>query len=114
MQLVLGYSPLEVGLAFLPANLIMAAFSIGLSAKLVMRFGFRPPLATGLGLAAAGLLLFARAPVDGTFVVDVLPSMILLGFGRRHGLQPGAARRDERRRPGGSRASPPGSSTPRS
>jgi EmrB/QacA subfamily drug resistance transporter len=81
LQLVLGYSPLEVGLAFLPANLIMGAFSIGLSAKLVMRFGFRKPLATGLLLAAAGLLLFVRAPVDGNFLVDVLPSMILLGFG---------------------------------
>jgi EmrB/QacA subfamily drug resistance transporter len=81
LQLVLGYSPLQVGLSFLPANLIMGAFSIGLSAKLVMRFGFRKPLATGLLLAAAGLLLFVRAPVDGSFVVDVLPSMILLGFG---------------------------------
>ena len=81
LQLVLGYTPLQVGLAFLPANLIMGAFSIGLSAKLVMRYGIRPPLATGLMLAAVGLLLFARAPVDGNFVVDVLPSMILLGFG---------------------------------
>ena len=81
LQLVLGYSPLEVGLSFLPANLIMGAFSIGISAKLVMRFGFRKPLATGLLLAAAGLLLFVRAPVDGSFLVDVLPSMILLGFG---------------------------------
>ena len=81
LQLVLGYSPLEVGLSFLPANLIMGAFSIGISAKLVMRFGFRKPLATGLLLAAVGLLLFVRAPVDGNFLVDVLPSMILLGFG---------------------------------
>jgi MFS family permease len=88
MQLVLGYSPLEIGLAFLPANLIMAALSIGLSAKLVMRFGFRAPLATGLGLAAAGLLLFARAPVDGTFVVDILPSMILLGLGAGMAFNP--------------------------
>jgi EmrB/QacA subfamily drug resistance transporter len=88
MQLVLGYSPLDIGLAFLPANLIMAAFSIGLSAKLVMRFGFRAPLATGLGLAAIGLLLFARAPVDGTFVVDILPSMILLGFGAGMAFNP--------------------------
>ena len=79
LQLVLGYSPLQVGLAFLPANLIMGAFSIGLSAKLVMRFGFRIPLSAGLLVAAAGLVLFARAPVDGNFVVHVLPSMILLG-----------------------------------
>jgi EmrB/QacA subfamily drug resistance transporter len=88
LQLVLGYSPLEVGLAFLPASLIMGAFSLGLSAKLVLRFGFRPPLATGLLLAAIGLVLFARAPVDGSYVVDVLPSMILLGFGAGMAFNP--------------------------
>jgi EmrB/QacA subfamily drug resistance transporter len=88
LQRVLGYSPLEVGLAFLPANLIMGAFSVGLSAKLVMRFGIRAPLATGLLLAAVGLVLFARAPVDGNFVVDVLPSMILLGIGAGMAFNP--------------------------
>jgi EmrB/QacA subfamily drug resistance transporter len=81
LQLVLGYSPLRVGLAFLPTNLIMAAFSLGLSAKIVMRCGIRLPLAVGLSLSALGLVLFARAPVDGSFVTDVLPSMILLGCG---------------------------------
>jgi EmrB/QacA subfamily drug resistance transporter len=81
LQLVLSYSPLQVGLAFLPGNLIMAATSIGLSAKLVLRFGIRPPLSAGLLLAALGLLLLARAPVDGNFATDVLPSMILLGIG---------------------------------
>jgi EmrB/QacA subfamily drug resistance transporter len=81
LQLVLGYSPLQVGLAFLPTNLIMAAFSLGVSAKLVMRFGIKVPLAAGLLFAAAGLLLFARAPVDGGFLMDVLPPMLLLGLG---------------------------------
>jgi EmrB/QacA subfamily drug resistance transporter len=81
LQLVLGYTPLQVGLSFLPANLIMGVFSLGLSAKLVMRFGVKPPLTSGLLLAAAGLALFARAPVHGHFATDVLPSMILLGFG---------------------------------
>jgi hypothetical protein len=78
---VLNYSAMEVGLAFLPANLIMAAFSLGLSARIVMRFGLRGPLACGLLVAAAGLALFARAPVDGGFIVDVLPGMLLLGVG---------------------------------
>jgi MFS family permease len=78
---VLNYSPMEVGLAFLPANLIMGAFSLGLSAKLVTRFGIRAPLGVGLLLAAAGLALFARAPVDGAFWVDVMPGMTLLGLG---------------------------------
>ena len=81
LQLVLGYTPLKVGLAFLPANLVMGALSVGVSAKLVMRYGIKAPLGVGLLIAAAGLALFARAPVDGSFVVDVLPSMLLLGFG---------------------------------
>jgi EmrB/QacA subfamily drug resistance transporter len=81
LQRVLGYNAMQVGLSFLPANLIMAAFSLGLSAKIVMRFGIRAPLAAGLGCAAAGLALFARAPLDGGFVVDVLPGMTLLGIG---------------------------------
>jgi EmrB/QacA subfamily drug resistance transporter len=88
LQLVLGFSPLEVGLAFAPSTIIMGAFSLGLSAKLVIRYGYRPPLVTGLLLAAAGLLLFARAPVDGKFVVDVLPSMVLLGFGAGMAFNP--------------------------
>lgn len=88
MQLVLGYGPLEVGLAFLPANLIMALFSLGISAKLVMRFGIRKPLAAGLMLAAVGLLLFARAPQDGSFAIDIMPGMILLGLGAGIALNP--------------------------
>jgi EmrB/QacA subfamily drug resistance transporter len=88
VQLVLGYSPLQVGLAFLPGNLIMGAFSLGLSAKLVMRFGIRAPMSAGLLLAALGLVLFARAPVDGTFLVDVLPPMILLGLGAGMAFNP--------------------------
>jgi MFS family permease len=88
LQIVLGYSPLEVGLGFAPSTIIMGAFSLGLSARLVMRYGYRPPLAVGLTLAACGLLLFARAPVDGSYVVDVLPSMILLGFGAGMAFNP--------------------------
>ena len=88
LQFVLGYSPLQVGLGFLPGNLIMGVLSIGLSAKLVMRYGFRAPLATGLGLAGLGLLLLTRAPVDGNYVVDVLPSMILLGLGAGMAFNP--------------------------
>ncbi|KVQ55694.1 DHA2 family efflux MFS transporter permease subunit [Burkholderia territorii] len=81
MQRVLGYGPLQVGLAFLPANLIMAAFSLGVSARIVMRFGIRGPIAAGLLIAACGLALFSRAPADGSFVWHVLPGMTLLGIG---------------------------------
>src|SRR5581483_6978971 len=72
---------MQVGLAFLPANIIMAVFSLGLSAKLVMRFGIRAPLSLGLLVAAVGLVLFARAPAGGNFMLDVLPGMLLLGLG---------------------------------
>ena len=81
MQRVLGYSPMQVGLSFLPANLIMAAFSLGLSASIVMRFGIRRPLVAGLLTAAVGLALFARAPMGGDFAFHVLPGMLLLGLG---------------------------------
>lgn len=88
MQLVLGYSPLQVGLAFLPSNLIMAAFSLGLSAKMVMRFGIRLPLAAGLLVAASGLASFAFAPVHGEFLPHVLPGMLLLGLGAGMAFNP--------------------------
>jgi EmrB/QacA subfamily drug resistance transporter len=88
LQLVLGYSPLEVGLAFLPANLIMGALSLGLSAKLVLRYGIRLPFTVGMALVAAGLALFARAPVDGSFATDVLPSMLILGVGIGMAMNP--------------------------
>ena len=92
LQLVLGYSPLEVGLAFLPGNLIMGVLSVGVSeARDPLRRA--AALAAGLGLAAVGLMLFARAPVDGNFVVDVLPSMILLGIGARSPSTPSCSPR---------------------
>jgi EmrB/QacA subfamily drug resistance transporter len=81
LQLVLGRGPMEVGLAFLPSNIIMAIFSLGLSAKLVMRFGLRGPLVVGLLIAATGLLLFVRAPTVGSVWIDVIPGMALLGIG---------------------------------
>lgn len=88
LQLVLGYDPLHVGLAFLPANLIMAVFSISISAKLVMRFGIKKPLSIGLFIAALGLALFAHAPMHGHFITDVLPSMLLLGVGAGMAFNP--------------------------
>jgi MFS family permease len=81
MQLVLGYSPLEVGLAFLPGTIVWGVASIALSDRLVMRFGCKTPLLLGLGFFAIGLLLFARAPVDGNFLIDILPGTIFFGLG---------------------------------
>lgn len=88
MQLVLGYSSMQVGLAFLPANLIMAAFSLGGSARVVMRFGLRAPIAAGLLFVTAGLLLFSRATPEGSFLADVLPGMLLLGLGAGVAVNP--------------------------
>ena len=81
LQFVLGYDPLHVGLSFLPGNLVMMVLSVAVSARLVMRFGIKIPLGVGLLVAAIGLLLFARAPADGSYLVDVLPAMVLLGIG---------------------------------
>lgn len=88
LQLVLRYTPLQVGLAFLPSNLIMAAFSLRLSAWTVNRYGIRKPLAAGLYIAAAGLALFAFAPVEGDFWLHVLPGMLLLGVGAGMAFNP--------------------------
>jgi MFS family permease len=88
LQNVLGYAPLAVGLAFLPGNVLSAALSLGVSAKLVLRYGIRRPLTVGLGLVGIGLLLLAKAPVDGHYVTDVLPAMVLLGIGAGLALNP--------------------------
>jgi EmrB/QacA subfamily drug resistance transporter len=88
MQTVLGYDPMKIGLAFLPSNLIMAAFSIWLSAKMVMRFGIRMPIVAGMLLSAAGLGLFALWPKDASFMLHVMPGMLLLGIGCGMALNP--------------------------
>jgi EmrB/QacA subfamily drug resistance transporter len=88
LQLVLGYRPLQTGLAFLPMNVIMSCLSAGAAARLVARFGIKPPLVTGLLLVAAGLALLGHAPVGGHFLTDVLPAGILLGAGAGTALAP--------------------------
>jgi EmrB/QacA subfamily drug resistance transporter len=81
MQGVLGYSAIEVGLAFLPVAALIGVFSVGVTDRLVNRFGARTPLIAGLVLVAVGLLLFTQVPVDGVYATDMLPTMILLGIG---------------------------------
>jgi EmrB/QacA subfamily drug resistance transporter len=81
LQRILGYSALETGLAFLPSTIVMGTLSIRYSQPLVMRFGARATLLPGLVLGVAGLSVFTLAPVDGSYVVHVLPVMILLGAG---------------------------------
>ncbi|MGZ4192483.1 MAG: MFS transporter [Solirubrobacteraceae bacterium] len=81
MQRVLGYDPLQVGLAYLPVALSIGALSLFVTPRLNMRIGPRATLLPGLTLMAAGLLLFASAPVHAGYVAHLLPSMLLLGLG---------------------------------
>jgi EmrB/QacA subfamily drug resistance transporter len=81
LQRVLGYDAMEIGLAFLPATIVMGALSLRYSERLIMRFGARTTLFPGLVLICVALALFAQAPVDGSYARHVLPVMILLGFG---------------------------------
>jgi EmrB/QacA subfamily drug resistance transporter len=78
---VLGYDALEIGFAFLPTTLVMGTLSLRYSERLMMRFGPRTTLIPGLVLIAAGLGLYARVPVHGHYLTDVLPAGLLMGTG---------------------------------
>ena len=81
MQQILGYDALGVGLAFLPATLVMGAMSLRFSGPLILRFGPRAPLIVALVSIGVALLLFSRTPVDGNYVLDIAPVMVLFGLG---------------------------------
>jgi EmrB/QacA subfamily drug resistance transporter len=81
MERVLGYGPLEIGLAFLPVALVIGVLSVGFSERLVMRFGAKPVLLVGQVLIAGGLVLFALSPVNSDYLAHLLAPMLLLGVG---------------------------------
>ena len=81
LQGILGYDAIETGLAFLPVSVLIGVLSLGFSPRLNERFGARAVLLVGLVLLVAALGLFARAPLDAGYVVDLLPTMILFGIG---------------------------------
>jgi EmrB/QacA subfamily drug resistance transporter len=81
LQRILDYDALQVGLAFLPATIVMGTMSLGFSEKLIMRFGPRTTLIPGVIIVGIGLLLFARTPVDGDYLTDLLAPMLLIGLG---------------------------------
>jgi MFS family permease len=81
MQRVLGYGALEVGLAYLPSTLVMGTMSFRFSARLNARYGPKATLIPSMVAIAAGMLLFARTPVEASYVVDLLPPMVLIGLG---------------------------------
>jgi EmrB/QacA subfamily drug resistance transporter len=81
LERVLHYRPLAIGLAFLPNAVAMGALSVGLSARLIMRFGARPVLLAGQSLVAIALVLLALEPMNIVYVRDWFLLMILLGVG---------------------------------
>ena len=81
LQRVLGYDPLQIGLAFMPLAITIGGLSVDYAARVITRFGARSVLLVGLVLVLAGLLLLTRAPIDGQYLTDVLPVMLLIGLG---------------------------------
>jgi EmrB/QacA subfamily drug resistance transporter len=82
MQHLLGYSPLDTGLAFLPLTIVLGPFALVITSRLVTRIGPKATMLPGLLLVLAGLLVFAQAPLHAQYVRDLLPALILLGLGQ--------------------------------
>jgi EmrB/QacA subfamily drug resistance transporter len=80
MQIVLGFSALETGLGYL-AVALTAVVASGAAQALTTKAGVKPVLATGMGLLAAGLVLFTQISVDGSYAADLLPGFFLIGVG---------------------------------
>ena len=90
-QHVLGYSPVATGLAFLPMNLLVALFSLFLTARVMNRIGARNAIIPGLLLVFGGLVIFVFLPVHASYLVDVLPGMVLVGAGAGLAFSPSVA-----------------------
>jgi EmrB/QacA subfamily drug resistance transporter len=80
VQEILGYDPLQAGLAFLPVSL-MIGVGAGISQQMVRRVGVRPMAIAGMTIAAAGLFLLSGVPADGSYATDLLPGLLLMAFG---------------------------------
>jgi EmrB/QacA subfamily drug resistance transporter len=80
MQQVLGYSAIKAGLSYLPLA-VTIIISAGIASQLVTRIGFKPVLATGMGLVAAGILWFSQVSVGGSFLSDILGPSLLAAVG---------------------------------
>jgi EmrB/QacA subfamily drug resistance transporter len=80
MQQVLGYSPIKTGLSYLPLA-VSIILSAGIASQLVTKVGFKPILAAGMVLIAAGLLWFSQISVDGSYLADILGPSLLAAVG---------------------------------
>ena len=80
MQEILRYSPIKAGAGYLP---ITAGFAVSgaISSQLVTRIGTRAVIVVGALLGAAGIFYLSRVPVDGSYVADVLPGMLVMALG---------------------------------
>lgn len=80
VQEILGYSPLEAGFAFLPvtAGIVVGAV---VAQQLIVRAGVRRVPLGGIALAAVGLFLLSRVAVDGTYLADLFPGLMLMSVG---------------------------------
>jgi EmrB/QacA subfamily drug resistance transporter len=81
MQRILGYDALQVGLAYLPLTIVMGTMSFRFTGQLSLKYGPEATLVPAMIFIAAGLLWLARSPIDANYVLDLLPSMILIGLG---------------------------------
>ena len=80
MQTVLDYSPIQTGLAYLP---LTGGFIIAtsISSQLFARIGTKPVIVVGAMIASVGLYLLSRIPVDGSYVSDILPGLLIASIG---------------------------------
>jgi EmrB/QacA subfamily drug resistance transporter len=80
MQNVLGYSPLQTGSSYLPRT-VGVGISAGISTQLIARIGMRPVIVTGALVTAGGLFYLSRIPVDGSYLTDLLPGLMIVSLG---------------------------------
>ena len=88
LENVLGYSPIQTGLGFLPISLVMGLMSVGITARLVARFGAKRVLVPGMASATVGLLLLTRVGPGSSFTTVVAPAFVLIGFGAGTSFMP--------------------------
>jgi EmrB/QacA subfamily drug resistance transporter len=88
LERVLGYSAVETGLAFLPMTLSIGVLSVGVTPRLVTRYGPKRTLIPGLAMALAGLLLFARVPTSADYWTELFPALTLIGLGAGTSFMP--------------------------
>jgi EmrB/QacA subfamily drug resistance transporter len=81
LENVLGYTPIQTGLAFLPLSVTMGVLSAGITARLVRRFGNKRVMMPGMAAAAVGLLLLTRAGPGADYWTELFPAYLLLGLG---------------------------------